>query len=214
MRGQRHDSEDEHSSDRERRWLAECRKGDAGACAAIVRGYQDVALRTAYLMTNDRQAAEDVAQNAFLAAFRNLARFDLDQPFRPWFLAILPNEARMYLRTQRRHPATALDVNVPDATGADALLTRLIRDDERSRVRAALLTLDEPFRTTVILHYFNDLTVDEIASATDTPTGTVKSRLYRGRQELRAALLDDVARTATDSADVKPETLAAWRMFR
>jgi DNA-directed RNA polymerase specialized sigma24 family protein len=86
--------------EQERRWLASCRKGDSGACARVVRAYQDTALRTAFLMTNDRQAAEDVAQNAFLNAFRHLNRFDLERPFRPWFLTILSNEARMHLQLE------------------------------------------------------------------------------------------------------------------
>jgi RNA polymerase sigma-70 factor (ECF subfamily) len=175
----------------ERRWLASCRKGDAGACAKIVHAYQDTALRTAFLMTNNRQAAEDVAQNAFLNAFRNLHRFDIERPFRPWFLTILSNEARMHLRARRRRPDTELPDDLPDAAGADAILARLIRDDERARVREALAILDEPFRTTVILFYFNDLSIEEIATATDSQPGTVKSRLHRGRQHLRRLLSDD-----------------------
>jgi RNA polymerase sigma-70 factor (ECF subfamily) len=188
----------------ERRWLASCRRGDSGACAKVVRAYQDTALRTAYLMTNDRQAAEDVAQNAFLNAFRNLHRFDLERPFRPWFLTILSNEARMHLRARRRRPDTELPDDLPDGAGADAILTRLIRDDERARVREALAILDEPFRTTVILFYFNDLTIEEIASATDSQPGTVKSRLHRGRQHLRRLLSDDA-----DPATVQPERRAS-----
>jgi RNA polymerase sigma-70 factor (ECF subfamily) len=202
--GERDDQE------QERRWLAACRKGDGAACSRVVRAYQDVALRTAFLMTNDRQAAEDVAQNAFLNAFRNLQRFDLDRPFRPWFLTILANEARMHLRVQRRQPAVSFGAlrtldgaerPAPSSSDSDALLARLIRDDERARVRAALAELDEPFRTAVVLHYFNDLSVEEIADATDTPAGTVKSRLFRGRQQLRDLLgsLDAPADHSTPS---------------
>jgi RNA polymerase sigma-70 factor (ECF subfamily) len=184
----------------ERRWLAACRNGDGAACSRVVRAYQDIALRTAYLMTNDRQAAEDVAQNAFLNAFRSLQRFDLGRPFRPWFLAILANEARMHLRAQRHRPVESLDGTasaersgrfehgLTSGNDADALLARLILDDERARVRAALAALEEPFRTAIVLHYFNDLSIDEIADATDTPAGTVKSRLFRGRQQLRDKL--------------------------
>lgn len=192
------------SDEQERRWLASCRKGDHNACARIVHAYQDTALRTAFLMTNDRQAAEDVAQNAFLNAFRHLNRFDLERPFRPWFLTILANEARMHLRASRRRPDSELPDDVPDGAEADAILTRLIRDDERARVRAALADLDEPFRTTVILHYFNDLSIDEIASATDSQPGTVKSRLHRGRQHLRRMLGDERANDEPDSISIQP----------
>ena len=194
--------------EQERRWLASCRKGDHNACARVVRAYQDIALRTAFLMTNDRQAAEDVAQNAFLNAFRHLHRFDLERPFRPWFLTILSNEARMHLRARKRRPDGELPAEVPDGAEADAILARLIRDDERARVREALAILDEPFRTTVILFYFNDLSIEEIATATDSQPGTVKSRLHRGRQYLRRLLSDDQADDA-EPTTIQPERRAS-----
>jgi RNA polymerase sigma-70 factor (ECF subfamily) len=196
--------------EQERRWLASCRKGDHNACARVVRAYQDTALRTAFLMTNDRQAAEDVAQNAFLNAFRHLHRFDLERPFRPWFLTILANEARMHLRARRRRPDTDLPDDLPDGADADAILARLIRDDERARVRAALAELDEPFRTTVVLYYFNDLSIDEIANATDSQPGTVKSRLHRGRQRLRELLGDEPMSDEPETTTVQP----GWRASR
>jgi RNA polymerase sigma-70 factor (ECF subfamily) len=194
--------------EQERRWLASCRKGDHNACARVVRAYQDTALRTAFLMTNDRLAAEDVAQNAFLNAFRHLNRFDLERPFRPWFLTILSNEARMHLRARKRRPDSELPDDVPDGAEADAILARLIRDDERARVREALAILDEPFRTTVILFYFNDLSIEEIASATDSQPGTVKSRLHRGRQYLRRLLGDEHADDA-EPTTIQPERRAS-----
>lgn len=177
----------------ERAALLACRRGDETACEQLVRRYQDLALRTAYLLTNHRQAAEDVAQNAFLNTFRHLRAFDAERPFRPWFLAILTNEARMYLRGQRRRPAVPLLLDAgqdepPALRQADELLAGLVRDDERARVRAALAALDEPLRTTAVLYYFNDLSVDEIADATGAPVGTVKSRLHGARQRLRRAL--------------------------
>ncbi len=195
--------------DQERRWLASCRKGDSNACAHIVRAYQDTALRTAFLMTNDRQAAEDVAQNAFLNAFRHLNRFDPERPFRPWFLTILSNEARMHLRGRKRRRDQELSDDVPDGAEADAILTRLIRDDERTRVRAALAELDEPFRTTVILFYFNDLSIEEIASAIDSQPGTVKSRLHRGRQHLRQILTGEQMTSEPSTTSIQPERRAS-----
>jgi RNA polymerase sigma-70 factor (ECF subfamily) len=196
----------------ERQLLLACRKGDQAACARLVRAYQDLALRTAFLMTSDPQAAEDVAQNAFLNAFRHLNGFDLERPFKPWFLAILANEARMFLRAQRRRPVVALDNVGGDidrlARRTDELLTRLVRDDQRSRVRKALADLDEPFRTTAILYYFNDLSIDEIAVALRCQPGTVKSRLHEARQRLRPTLAPLV-----ESHDT-PAAAGAWRMMR
>ena len=130
-----------HEQEPERALLLACRRGDEAACARLVGRYQDLALRTAFLITNHRQAAEDVAQNAFINAFRHLRTFDLERSFKPWFLTILTNEARMYLRGQRRRPALPLDVGLADQAAveqADGVLTRLVRNDERARVRAEL----------------------------------------------------------------------------
>lgn len=196
----------------ERRVIAACQKGDQAACARLVRSYQDLALRTAFLMTNDRQSAEDVAQNAFLNAFRHLGEFDRQRPFKPWFLAILANEARMFLRAQRRRPVVPLDLDSGAssrlALQADELLTRLVRDDERARVRAALAALDEPFRSTAVLYYFNDLSVDEIAGALRCQPGTVKSRLHEARQRLRPAL------AGLEGSAIAPAAERAWRVMQ
>lgn len=192
--------------------LLACRRGDDAACARLVGRYQDLALRTAFLLTNHRQAAEDVAQNTFLNTFRHLRRFDPDRPFRPWFLAILTNEARMYLRGQSRRPVVPLDGHDVALGGADELLSRLVRDDERARVRAALATLDEPLRVTAVLFYFNDLSIDEVAAATGVASGTVKSRLHTARARLRQALAGDLPAgpaTATTSAPLFTPT--RWR---
>ena len=163
-----------------------CQTGDMGAYARLVHLYQDTALRTAYLITNDRQAAEDIAQTAFLNALRNIHRFDVERPFRPWLLTILTNEARMYMRSQRRHISEALDPRLPEKSVS--LVNQVILNDERSRIRQALAHLEEPFRTAAVLYYFNDLTIEEVAAATGCRPGTVKSRLYTARHRLRDAL--------------------------
>lgn len=166
--------------------LVACQKGDTSAYARLVHVYQDTALRTAYLITNDRQAAEDIAQNAFLNTLRNIHRFDIERPFRPWFLTILTNEARMYIRHQRRHVSEELDPALPSDSAP--LVNQVIIKDERARIRVALSKLEEPFRTAAVLYYFNDLSIDEVAQATGCRPGTVKSRLHTARNRLRDLL--------------------------
>ncbi len=195
--------------DAEQAVILACRRGDTNAFAQLVHTYQDVALRTAFLMTGDQQTAEDIAQNAFLSAFRNIHRFDLSRPFRPWFLAILVNEARMVLRSQRRQPFHDLDPSLP--SDADSPLLEAMQADERRLVRAALAQLDEPFRTAAVLYYFNNLSVDEIASSTGSQPGTVKSRLHTARQRLREVLTPLLSLTPNP----KPPTrapLPKWKL--
>lgn len=182
--------------DQERDLLVACQHGDMSAYTRLVYLYQDTALRTAYLMTNDRQAAEDITQNAFLNTLRSIHRFDTDRPFRPWFLTILTNEARMFLRGQRRTAVEELDASLPDEQAS--LLSRIIEADERARIRAALARLDEPYRTAAILYYFNDLSVEEVSQVTGCRPGTVKSRLFTARHRLRDLL--DMGLPLPDSA--------------
>ncbi len=184
----------------ERALVLACQRGEVGAFARLVRLHQDVAIRTAYLLTNDREAAEDVAQTAFLNAFRALARFDPERPFRPWLLAIVANEARMVWRSRRRRPTAPLDPFQAD--DGEPPLDWAIRQDERARVRAALLAIDEPFRTTVVLHYFNELSVEEVAAALGCRPGTVKSRLHKARQRLRGLL---TPRPRTTDTAMRPD---------
>jgi RNA polymerase sigma factor (sigma-70 family) len=170
----------------ERAAVFACQRGETAAFARLVRLHQDIALRTAYLLTNDREGAEDVAQVAFLQAFRAIGRFDAERPFRPWLLGIVANEARMYRRGRSRRPAQPLNGSI--ATTAEPPLDQAVRADERARVRAALAELAEPLRTATVLHYFNDLSIEEVAAAQGCRPGTVKSRLHTARQRLRAVL--------------------------
>jgi RNA polymerase sigma-70 factor (ECF subfamily) len=166
-----------------------CLTGDVGAFAHLVQRHQEAALRCAFLLTNDRLAAEDIAQEAFLNAFRHLARFDPTRPFLPWLLGIVANEARRYRRDHRRWSASLLAEDVP--AEAEPPMASVIRRDERARVRAALAALAEPFRTTAVLYYVNDLSVEVIARTLGCRPGTVKSRLHTARCRLRQLLATD-----------------------
>lgn len=199
----------DRQQEQERRWLVACQRGDRPACAQVVRAYQDAALRSAFLLTNDRQAAEDVAQNAFLTTLRHLGRYDPARPFRPWFFTILINEARMYLRRERSRAALRLDDARADAMADDAEPhdALLIRADERAHVRRAVAELAEPYRTAIVLYYVSELSIDEVAAATESAPGTVKSRLHRGRERLRVLLASPAAEAAEPSDHI-------WRATR
>ena len=92
----------------------------------------------------------------------------------------------MYMRSQRRHVSEALNPSLPEKSAS--LVNQVILNDERTRIREALAQLEEPFRTAAVLYYFNDLTIEEVASAMGCRPGTVKSRLYTARHRLRHAL--------------------------
>jgi RNA polymerase sigma factor (sigma-70 family) len=164
--------------------------GDVPAYETLVARYQQLAVRTAYLITRDASDAEDVAQEAFVKAYLSLSRFRRDAPFRPWMLAIVANEARNRGRAARRRAGLALRAAAADPferqpTSPEAAA---VEDEERRALLEALDRLRESDRLVIGYRYFLDLSEAEIAAALDCRRGTVKSRLSRAMARLREDL--------------------------
>jgi RNA polymerase sigma factor (sigma-70 family) len=156
----------------------------------LVRQYQELAFRTAYVITGDATEAEDAAQSAFVKAYFALPRFREGAPFRPWLLQIVANEARNRRTALRRHPTVDLTA-IADrpATGkADSPEPAAVADDERRRLVEVLNQLREEDRAVIVCRYFLDLSEAEMASTLNCPRGTVKSRLSRALARMREQL--------------------------
>jgi RNA polymerase sigma factor (sigma-70 family) len=166
------------------------RRGDLEAYEELVRLYSDVAFRTAYLITGSAADAEDAAQDAFVAAFRALPRFQAGSPLRPWLLRIVANQARNRRRgTSRRAGLTlrlADTAQVGDAAPSPELAVELA--EERRALLRALDTLRATDREVVVCRFFLELSVEETARALACREGTVKSRLSRALGRLRSQL--------------------------
>jgi RNA polymerase sigma-70 factor, ECF subfamily len=153
-------------------------RGSAEAFAELFRRHWPRAHRAAWLVVHDASAAEDVAQEAFLAAVRSLDRFDRRRPFGPWLHRIVVNRAIDYARARelRREVADAgvepAVVDRPDAPGDDVL--------------AALAALPPDQRAVIVMRHLLGFTPGEIAAALGLPRGTVNSRLRRGLDGLQA----------------------------
>lgn len=148
----------------------------------LFRRHWPRAYRAAYLIVQDHAAAEDVTQEAFVAAIRALARFDRRRPFAPWLGAIVSNRAIdcARARASRREDA---DAGVDYAAPPDAQIGRY-----SAEVLAALAELSPEHRTVVVMRYLLEFTPGEIARALELPRGTVNSRLRRGLDVLQARL--------------------------
>ena len=155
-----------------------------------VREHQDEVYGVALRITGDRDAALDVASSTFLKAYRAFHRYDQARPLRHWLLRIATNEAISYVRKRGRELRRT--VAVDEATGvADvgaAPDVESVAREDRARIRAAVSQLPELYRVVIVLRYFNDLSVDEIAQVTGRPASTVGVQLLRGRALLRGAL--------------------------
>ena len=172
------------------------RAGDADAYAALVRGHEEIAFRTAYLISGDAAEAEDAAQAGFIKAHHALRRFRRGEPLRPWLLTIVANEARNRRRSAGRRAALALRAageERPLREAAPSPEAALLAGERRAALLAALGRLREDDRLVIGCRYLLDLTEAETAAALGVRPGTVKSRLSRSLERLREELGDDDA---------------------
>ena len=166
------------------------RRGDAAAYEEIVHAHQGIAFRTAYVITGSAADADDAAQEAFVKAYYALGRFRRGAPFRPWLLRIVANEARNRRRSSGRRGALAARAAEAESSGdaAPSPEAALVAGERRDELLAAVNSLREEDRLVIACRYFLDLSEDETAAALDLPRGTVKSRLSRALERLRATL--------------------------
>jgi RNA polymerase sigma-70 factor (ECF subfamily) len=167
----------------ERALIRDATRGSEEALAELFRVTWPGAYRAAYLIVHDHSAAEDIAQEALVAAVRNLDKFDRRRPLRPWVHRIVVNRAIDWTRV-RRLRAEVFD----DATPA-ADMERPFSDP----VLTALASLAPDQRAVVVLRHLLGYTPGEIASMLELPRGTVNSRLRRGLDVLKAELGEDLA---------------------
>lgn len=158
--------------------------GSEADLEALFRRHWPRAYRAAYLIVHDHAAAEDIAQEAFLAAVRRLDRFDRHRPFAPWLAAIVANRAIDWTRARAARRESGQEL--PDAPAPDGPLPATGRYSEE--VLAALRELSPEHRAVIVLRYLLEYTPGEIARALELPRGTVNSRLRRGLDVLEGKL--------------------------
>ena len=164
--------------------VRDAQRGSADAVAELFRRHWPRAHRAAWLVIHDSAAAEDVAQEAFVAAVRALHRFDRRRPFAPWLHRIVVNRAIDHARARelRREVGAEAAAELPARPGPD---TAAAPSDE---VLAALAALPPEQRAVIVLRHLLDFSPGEIARALGLPRGTVNSRLRRGLDGLQEAV--------------------------
>jgi RNA polymerase sigma-70 factor, ECF subfamily len=159
--------------------------GDYSAFEGLVRRWQNPLVNLAYRFCGDRGRAEDMAQEAFLRAYRSLGTWRRDAVFSTWLFALATN---VYCSELRRIPPRTVpldDVQEPKSRPTDH-----VEDESRNRlIRQAVRTLPAKYREVLVLFYFHDMSVASAARSLSLPEGTVKARLSRGRTMLRRKLL-------------------------
>lgn len=176
----------------ERELVLRARRGDDGAFAELVRAHQEIAFRIAYLITGSTTDAEDAVQDGALKAWRALGRFRVGEPWRPWLLSIVANEARNRRRSAGRRAQLALRASREQVSGDAAPFpgsstpeVAALAEDERRRLLAALESLPEDARNVLACRYLLELSEEETAAALGLRRGTVKSRTSRALDRLK-----------------------------
>jgi len=159
----------------ERAWIRCAKRGSVDDFERLFRAYWPAAFRAARLVTGDAAAAEDIAQEAFLAAVRNLDRFDRRRPFGPWLHRIVVNRAIDWTRARRLRSEVELADDVAAAPAPEA----------NGDGFAQLAELAPEQRAVIVLRYVLEYTPGEISELLDLPRGTVNSRLRRGLDRLK-----------------------------
>lgn len=178
--------------DNEKELLGRCLAGDTDAFGGLVDLYQDRLYSFALRLLKDPAAAEEAAQEAFVKAFRALPSYKTDQPFSPWLFRIAHNACMDALRAGGRNISLDRE-DFPDLPDAGQRVEEAVADSlDAERIEALLASLPLIYSEALLLQYREDMGPADIARVTGVPEGTVKARLFRGRELVKGKLREAV----------------------
>jgi RNA polymerase sigma-70 factor (ECF subfamily) len=158
--------------------------GDLDAFEALINALQRRVYGFAYLRLHDAEEAHDLTQEIFVKLFRNLGRFDPERPFDPWFWKLAANTTINFRRKRVPIPAE------PTEEAVDVRATLEVHDPV---LVLALVKLDPAYRLPVLLHYYADLSLEQVSRSMNISVPAIKSRLHRARAQLRSSLAASLA---------------------
>jgi len=149
-----------------------------------MRMYGDRLMRVVYLIIDDYQMAEEITQEAFVRAYKSIDSFRGDSSAYTWLYRIAINLSKNYLSRKSKFSFIPLKIEGKEDVSAESLEEKVISITISGKVRACIKQLPLIYREVIILYYFEDLKIIEIAQVLEQPQGTVKSKLSRGRELL------------------------------
>lgn len=166
-------------------------RGETQAYGELVRRYQLTVFNVCWRVLQNRQDAEDLAQETFIRAYERLDHFDNRLPFGPWIYRIAANLSINALNSRKSHFSIDPERDaLPSGSSAHPEVA-LDKSQQRGTILDALALLPPSYRAAIELRHFQDMTYAEMADATGLPVNTVKSHLFRGRKMLARLLKND-----------------------
>lgn len=178
------------SPEEEKEIIRRVQYGEVAAFEDLVNAYKQKAYYVALGFVGNHEDALDLSQDAFVKAFKAIKTFDLNSPFFPWFYKIIKNHCLNYIKKNQRVRNDSLE-ELEEETFAqfedDKPTPRDMYEESETRINLwrAIDRLKPDFREIIIMKHFHNLSYKEIAEALNIPIGTVMSRLFNARQELR-----------------------------
>lgn len=188
---------------KERELIEQVRQKEEGAFDRLYEAYKDSAYRTAYFLTGNAADAQDVVQDTFVTVYYEIRKLREPAAFKSWFYRILTHEASRCTRKRSRElPQEEIPENAAWENGRQQqdISDVLIQKEEYQTIRNLISQMDEKHRTVVVLYYFNEFSVEQIAHITGCFAGTVKSRLYHARKQLEQKLAEAERRRPDETA--------------
>ena len=162
--------------------------GDTEAFRFLVEKYQDRALAIAYSVVKNRDTAEDMVQESFIKAFKNLATFRGDAQFSTWFLRIVVNESIRFLQRRKLETAFSLEATDLDESEINSSLKTLQSEEQRRYIDAAMLQMPSREALVLQLFYIDDLSLKEMEEVMELKADHLKVLLHRARKQFFAIL--------------------------
>jgi RNA polymerase sigma-70 factor (ECF subfamily) len=167
-------------------YVREILKGDSGSFSQLVEKYQHLAYTLSLKILNQREDAEDAAQEAFIKAYHSLRFFKGNSSFRTWFFRIVYNTAIIKLRSFKKAELKIEDTRITEEeiSGTESVLSQFNTEDRQKYLKSGLEKLDPEERALLTMYYYEDLTMDEISKITGLTVSNVKVKIHRSRKKL------------------------------
>ncbi|WP_042169937.1 RNA polymerase sigma factor [Paenibacillus gorillae] len=172
----------------EQEMIDRLRSGDESALRQLMERYGNEVLRTAVLLLRDRHLAEDVSQDVFIDVYRKINQLKADRSLRAWLIAMTVNRCRERMRRaswKRLLFRERLEEEAGAAIGPGSEGWAV-----SATIQSIIMALPLRYREVIVLHYYQDMAIADIAETLDEPEGTIKSKLQRGRKLLKTSLVE------------------------